>query len=143
MIKDSMEKPGVGVAILIRKEGKILFGKRLKRFGENTWHPPGGHIEIFESIENTAKREAKEETNVDIDNVRVLAVTNDIDKKIGIHYVTVWVISDYAGGEPKNMEPTKAENWDWHEWDKLPKPFFIPVENFMKLGINPFEDEIK
>ncbi|MBT4849661.1 NUDIX domain-containing protein [Candidatus Parcubacteria bacterium] len=135
-----MEKPGVGVAIIVRKDNKVLFGKRLKKFGKNTWHPPGGHIEIFESIEDTAIREAKEETNIDIENVKIIGVTNDIDQGIGIHYVTIWIVSDYASGEIKNMEPTKAEDWNWFEWDKLPRPLFIPVENFIKLGINPFKN---
>lgn len=137
---EKMERPGVGVAVIIRKDNKILFGKRLKKFGENTWHVPGGHLETFENIEDTATRETKEETNVDIKNVRIVGLTNDIEEENGVHYVTIWTISDYAGGEPKDMEPTKAEGWDWYEWDKLPKPFFLPVANFMKLGINPFDD---
>ena len=59
----AMEKPGVGVAIIVRKDNKVLFGKRLKKFGKNTWHPPGGHIEIFESIERVSSQNGFESRN--------------------------------------------------------------------------------
>lgn len=132
-------RPEVGVAIIIIKDNKVLFGKRKNKHGADTWHFPGGHIEMTESFEQTAIRETKEETNVDIKNVRVIGPTNDVFVEEGKHYVTIFTIADYAGGEVKDMEPDKAEGWDWYEWDKLPQPYFLPVENLLKTGFNPFE----
>lgn len=138
-----MNRPGVGVAVIIKKGNKVLFGKRLNSHGSNSWHFPGGHIEMKESLKDTAKRETKEEVGIEIKNIKYLATTNDIFADEYKHYVTLFMLADYASGEVKIMEPEKAESWDWYEWDKLPKPYFLPVENFMKLGIDPFANEDK
>lgn len=141
--KDGELKPGLGTGVIVKKDNKVLYGKRLKKMGQNTWHFPGGSIEAFESIKDCAIRETKEETNVDIKNLKIITITEDIHQADHDHYITIWLVADYVGGEVTDMEPDKAQDWDWYEWDKLPKPFFLPVENFMKLGINPFDDENK
>ncbi len=145
MIKEEKDnlKPGVGTAVIVRKDGKVLFSKRLKNPGYNKWHFPGGGLEWFEEIEDCAIRETKEETNVDIKNVRIVKVTNAIYREDNDHYVTVWVVADYAGGEVKDMEPNKAVGWDWYEWDKLPEPYFLPVKQLLDTGYNPFYNESK
>lgn len=134
-------KPGVGTAVIVRKDNKVLFAKRLKHPGYNQWHFPGGGLEWFEEIEDCAIRETKEETDVDIKNVKIVKVINSIYKADNDHYVTIWVVADYAGGEVKDMEPTKAEGWDWYAWDKLPRPYFLPVKQLLDSGYSPFTDE--
>lgn len=44
-----------------RKRTLLLWHKRLQR-----WMPPGGHIDPNETPEDAAKRECKEETNLDV-----------------------------------------------------------------------------
>lgn len=34
----------------------------------------------------------------------------------------------------------KAERWDWFEWDKLPEPRFVPLQNLLKQNFNPFKN---
>ena len=46
--------PKVGVGVIVRREGRILLGKRKGSHGENTWAPPGGHLEFMESVEECA-----------------------------------------------------------------------------------------
>lgn len=136
-------RPGVGTAVIVRKDGKVLFAERLKDPGKNLWHFPGGNIEIGETIENCAAREVKEETNADVKNVKILGLTNDVYPNNSDHFITIFLVCDYDGGEVKDMEPHKARGWNWYEWDRLPSPRMIPVDNFMKLGINPFDNENK
>ena len=45
-----------------KKRVLLLWHKRLGR-----WMPPGGHVDEDESPEDAAKRECKEETNLDVD----------------------------------------------------------------------------
>jgi 8-oxo-dGTP diphosphatase len=131
---DQSSKPQVrvGVAVLIRKENMFLFGKRKSLHGQGMWAPPGGHLEFGEEWEDCAKREVKEETSLVVDNVRLLSVTNDIHHSENRHYVTLFMLCDYESGQAKVMEPEKCEEWKWVEWDNLPRPLFLPVENLLK-----------
>lgn len=132
-------RPKVGLGVAILKEGKILFGKRKNAHGEGSWCYPGGHLEFNESWEECARREVMEETGITIKNLRFGTVTNDIFEKEGKHYITIIMIAEPDEGEVKVMEPDKCEGWDWFEWNNLPEPLFIPTQNLLKAGFNPFE----
>lgn len=60
-------------------------------------------------------------------------------KKEGKHYITLSIISEYDSGEVKVMEPEKCEKWEWFEWNNLPQPLFIPIQNLLKQNYNPFK----
>ncbi len=40
----------------------------------NSWDFPGGTLELFETIEECAKRELKEETNLEMDDIKILDI---------------------------------------------------------------------
>lgn len=123
-----MENPNVrvGIAVFIFKDGKFLMGKRMGAHGEGTWTVPGGHLEFGESFEDTAKREVKEETGIEIKEVKFGAVTNDYFVSDGKHYVTIWMLSQHASGEPQILEPDKYIEQGWFTFDTLPIPLFLP-----------------
>ncbi|MBU0929821.1 MAG: NUDIX domain-containing protein [Nanoarchaeota archaeon] len=129
----------VGVGVYILKDNKILFGKRKGSHGSGTWCPPGGHLEFNESIEECAIREVMEETGIKIKNIKLKSVTNDLHKNEDKHYITLHIIADYDSGEVKLKEPEKFEKWEWIEWNNLPKPLFLPIQNLLKQNFNPFE----
>ena len=131
------QKVGVGVGVCIVKDGKVLYGKRKNAHGDGDWCFPGGHIELGESWEECAARETREEAGIEIKNIRFAAVTNDIFPKDGRHYVTVFMIADYASGETQIMEPEQCDEWGWFAWNSPPDPLFIPNQNLIKLGFNP------
>jgi 8-oxo-dGTP diphosphatase len=134
-----MDRPVVGTSVIIIKDGKVLLGKRKKKIGYDQYQFCGGKIDMFEDLEDGAAREAKEETNLDVKNVKFITATNDVYKEYNKHYITLFFVADYAGGELKNMEPDKADDWDWYDWDNLPEPLFLPIKNLLKQGFNPFE----
>ena len=131
-------RPKIGVGVIVIKDNKVLLGKRKNAHGEGSWCFPGGHLEFNEEIEDCAIREVKEETSIEIKNIRRGTFTNDIFEKEGKHYVTLFVIADYSSGKVKVMEPEKCEKWEWFKWDKLPQPLFIPIQNLLKQKFNPF-----
>ncbi|MFA6131502.1 MAG: NUDIX hydrolase [Patescibacteria group bacterium] len=136
---EEIKRPKVGVGVIIKKDGKILFGKRKNAHGDGTWAPPGGHLEWCESPEECAIRETAEEAGIVIKNLKPWVYTNDFFEKEDKHYVTVYVIAEYESGEPQTMEPDKCEGWDWFDWNDLPRPLFLTTENLLKAGHNPFE----
>jgi len=133
------KRPKVGVGVFVLKDGKILLGKRKNAHGKGTWCLPGGHLEFNEELEECAKREVLEETGVSIKNIRFATITNDMFRKEGKHYITIFMLSDYDSGEVKVMEPEKCEKWDWFEWNNLPLPLFTPMQNLLKNNFHPFK----
>ena len=131
-VSDAKPRPGVGVGVFVRKDGKFLLQKRIGAHGKGTWSLPGGHLEYSESPEETAVRESKEELNVDIKNVRVVGLTNDVHESEGKHYVTIIVEAEHAGGEVRINEPDKIAEFRWVSVDSLPTPLFLPLKSFLE-----------
>src|SRR5271165_115395 len=115
----TVNRPQVGVAIIVEVDGKVLVLKRKGSHGEGTWAPPGGHLEFGESIEECAIRETLEETGLAIGNVQFLAITNDIFWSEQKHYLTVWVQCDYLSGTATAAYPDKVDEVGWVAWDAL------------------------
>ena len=81
-----------------------------------------------------AKREVKEETNLDIEDLELFGATDDIQPDI--HYITMHVIAKKYNGEPQVMEPTKEDEWKWFDLDNLPKNLYSPSKKFIELYKN-------
>jgi 8-oxo-dGTP diphosphatase len=128
--------PRVGVGVIIVKDNKVLMGERKNSHGNGSWAFPGGHLEFGESWEECARREVKEETGLNIANIRFGSVTNDLFVKENKHYITIFMIADYIEGEPQVLEPHKCSGWQWFEWNEMPKPLFLTIENLVIQGFN-------
>lgn len=141
---DSKKKPRVGIGIIIKKGDKILVGIRKKTpLGKGTFGFPGGHLEFGESFEDAVKREAFEETGVEVKNIKFASATNDIFQKESKHYITLYMICEYAFGKVKNKEKSKCEGWKWVKWDFLissKRNLFLPMQNLLKQNLNPFKN---
>ena len=130
----------IGVGIFIFKDGKFIMGRRRNSHGDGSWSIPGGHIEFGETFEETASREALEETGLKITNVRFGAVTNDHFEEEGKHYITVWMLSDWESGEEHITEPDKFVDLQWYDFEHLPNPLFFP---WQQLFTSEFIETIK
>lgn len=60
-----------GATVVVIKDNKILLNLRSDT---NTWGIPGGSMELGETLEETAARELKEETNLDAKSFTLLNV---------------------------------------------------------------------
>ncbi len=124
------------VYILLRKEGRILLGKRKGAFGAGFYAMPAGHIEREESVLNCAKRELLEETGIRASNFHFQCVRllkpYEVEGVKADPYVAFCVKADGWQGEPKTMEPGRVHTWEWHEQDRLPEPMFPPVKMLME-----------
>lgn len=132
------DRPIVGIGVAIRKDGKVLLGKRCGSHGKGVWSFTGGHLEFGESWEDCARRETSEEAGIEIGNIRFGFLTNDVFKDEGRHSVTIFMLADHVSGLPEVMEPDKFEKWEWFAWDELPEPLFLPIRNAIRSGFDPF-----
>ena len=131
------ERPGVGLAVVLRRSDTVLLGRRKSEHGEGTWGFPGGHLEYSETWAECAKRECQEETGLTPENVRFWTATNDFFAS-GKHYVTLFMVADSFDGKARVLEPEKCEEWRWIKWSDLPPNIFLPIHNLIKDGYNPF-----
>lgn len=131
------ERPKVGVGIIVVRDGKVLIGKRLGAHGEGTWSFPGGHLEFGETWEDAVAREAREETGLEVADISFAAATNDIMPLDRKHYITIYMLARHRAGEARVCEPDRCERWEWCDWDDLPQPLFIPLQNLLRSGYRP------
>lgn len=66
MINKNFPKVVVG-ALIYNEKNEIFLGKSYK-WGDN-WIIVGGHLDWGEKLSECVKREVKEETNLDVDNI--------------------------------------------------------------------------
>lgn len=135
------ERPRVGLGVIIvNAEGKVLVGKR-KGSHAQKWSIPGGHLEMGISFEADAAREVKEETDLDVKNPRVIAVTNNLEtyREEGKHYISVILLAKEFSGTLKIMEPDKCEEWRWVDPKRVPEPHFdasrLGIQCYLKQSV--------
>lgn len=95
-------QPMIGVGAVIVQEGKILLAKRGSEPGKGKWSVPGGLVELGEKLEKAVIREVKEETNLDVEVVRLIdAVDNiigDSNGKLQFHFAILDYLVKLKGG---------------------------------------------
>jgi len=123
-----MRTPHSGAnAIVLNQEGEVLL---IKRSDNGRWCLPGGHVDYGETIEQTAVREAYEETGVRVEVERLSGVySKPYAAKEGLsrpsHYVIVALVCRPVGGELRvSQESTEVRYfapdqlpdtlWSWH-----------------------------
>jgi 8-oxo-dGTP diphosphatase len=122
-------RPEVGVGVLIMRDGAVLLGLRRGSHGAGTWSPPGGHLEWREDPIDCVRREAREETGLEVGPCEFVGVTNDIFEAEDRHYVTLFYRAAHAGGDAVVREPQKCAAWQWWPWQALPDNLFLPLRN--------------
>ncbi|MBW6123670.1 NUDIX domain-containing protein [Pseudomonas aeruginosa] len=125
---------GVGVAVIICRVGKVLVGRRKGSHGEGAWAVPGGRLEFGETVEECARREVLEETGLRLGEItQCKLATNDIFASEEKHFVTLWALAKLEDDQaPMTLEPHKCHGWEWHHWDSIPQPHFLPLVNLKR-----------
>lgn len=123
----------VGAAAVIRRGLCILLVQRGSRAsyadGYGTWGLPGGWLEWGESAFDCARRETEEETGLVVSPVRQDGYTTTQAKThSGLHVVTLFVICEYLGGIPRNLEHGKQLAVRW-----TPEEHMVELDLFAPL----------
>ena len=120
------DRPYVGVGAVVWKDSKVLLIRRANDPGAGTWSLPGGTQEIGETIRETAIREVREETSVEIKNLRFLgafdSIQHDEGGRVLYHYTLINYEAFWVSGDPK---PGEAET----------EARFIAVEGLTDLDL--------
>lgn len=126
---DNWINPAVGAIVYVIKDGKILFGVRSIEPNRGKLSLPGGFIEVGETAEQAAVREAKEEMGIDVTLQTCLgtyATTYGGRPTLNIVYIATFgdqpitPADDMSGGDPVwyGIESPPASSdlaWEWYE----------------------------
>lgn len=87
--------------VIIDSEDTIVLVKRKYGPYKNHWAIPGGFVEVGESVEEAAVREASEETGLNIELVSMIGVYSKPERDPRGHVVTVAYIARPISGDLK------------------------------------------
>lgn len=128
--------------ILTAGVGLFIFNKNKQvlmqlRTDYNQWGFPGGSMELGESFEETAQRELKEETNLDIVESKMIRVLSGKDtyreypNGDKLYDITaIFVIKKYSGNLEINDDESKK--LEWFSIDNLPQNITIHTRNYLE-----------
>jgi nucleoside triphosphatase len=133
MLESKYPEPTVG-GLIFDPEGRLLLIRSHK--WKDQYSVPGGHIELGERIEDALQREIKEETGLDIFDLKFIAFQEFIyddafwKKKhfIFFDYYCKTRMSEVTLNE-------EAQDYIWAELDTL---FELPLEPYTKIAIERY-----
>jgi len=89
--------PFLTVDALIIYDGKLVLVKRKNAPYQDRFALPGGFVEVGETVEEAVAREAKEETGLDIEIIKLLGVYSDPSRDPRGHTVTICFLAKGSG----------------------------------------------
>lgn len=126
-------RPRGGVGVLVVRAGRVLIGRRARAGAQGlaTWGWCGGHLEWGESLEAWARREAREEMGIELENLRRLCVSNLVA------YDRRYLDGEFLANLAPRQKPRSLgaiEEWGWFPVGALPTPLF----EFARLALESY-----
>ncbi|MBL7160504.1 MAG: 8-oxo-dGTP diphosphatase [Candidatus Aenigmarchaeota archaeon] len=99
------------------QDEQVLLQKKAEGlFGGGKWNAPGGKIKFAESPTRAAIREVREETGLEVDNLKPAGLLNFIEEKGKAFLVHIFV-ADKFSGEPRESLEGKLK---WFPKNQIP-----------------------
>ena len=115
-MKEQHKNPTPTVDIIIEEDSRILLIKRKNEPFKDHLALPGGFINEGEKVEDAAKREAQEETSLDVDLIDILGVYSDPKRDPRGHNMSTVFIGRglrNSGDEIKAVANDNAAEIEW------------------------------
>jgi len=104
--EEKFRSPSLAADAVIQKGKCIVLIKRRFEPFRGRWAFPGGFVDYGERVEDAVIREAREETGLDIELVRLIGVYSDPDRDPRKHVAVVSYLARIAGGKPVVTDET-------------------------------------
>ena len=119
------KSPRVSAHVIVRKDNRVLLIKRGGEPFKGMWAPPGGGVELGETIYEAGKRELHEESSVEIEIEGIQEIEDfirrDAQGKVEIHVILIRLLARYVSGTAKAGDDATEVGWfTIDELDELP-----------------------
>lgn len=108
-------RPFVGVGVVVFKENSVLLIRRGNPPRAGEWSLPGGSQHTGETVRETAAREVREETGVEIGEPQFLevidAIIPDDQGRIRFHYTLIDFWAEWRTGDPVADDDAAHAEW--------------------------------
>ena len=138
--ENGYQTPKIDTRAAIFKDEKIL----LTHENNGTWSLPGGWCDVLESVASNTIKEVKEETGLDVETIKIIAVQdrNKHNKPIYAYGVCkIFVLCNVIGGEfIENIETTEIK---YFSLDAIPNNLAEEKTNNeqIEMCFNAYKDE--
>jgi 8-oxo-dGTP diphosphatase len=106
----------VAAAIPVTTDGRIILLKRGFDPGKDLWTFPGGFVDLGESVEQAAQREAQEELEIDLELTGLVGVySRPQDRVVLIVFAATTTDTPQTTPEAIKVTPFKPEEIPWQE----------------------------
>lgn len=108
-------RPVVGVGAVVWKGDLVLLARRGHPPKQGSWTLPGGAQHVGETVAETAVREIREETGLEIELLDVVAVVDlierDADGQVAYHYTVIDMLAEWKAGDAVAADDADAVAW--------------------------------
>jgi colanic acid biosynthesis protein WcaH len=115
--------PLISIDILLKKDGKVLLGKRINKPAQGYFFSTGGRINKNETIDNAIIRIVKNELNIKLESTpRFIGIfehfyDDSIYKDVSTHYVDI--AYEYEVEEVPDLPIEQHNEYKWFSIDEL------------------------
>ena len=129
--KDSVRPTPTACACIVRR-GRLLLIQRGTEPNKGLWSFPGGHIELGETLFEAVKREAGEETGIEVEPLELFQthdwIARDDAGRVCFHYLENLVRARYLAGKARSGDDAVQARW-------------VTEAQITKLAMDPFVRE--
>ncbi len=115
MSREYPDRPMVGVGVVVWRGEDVLLIQRGKPPRAGTWSIPGGMQELGETVRETAVREIREETGIEITVTELIdvidTITHDDSDRVRMHYTLVDFSAEWRAGEAVAGSDAAGVRW--------------------------------
>jgi 8-oxo-dGTP diphosphatase len=124
---DLSGKIRIRVAVIIPRNDEILLVRHVKE-DRQYWLIPGGGLDFGETIDECARREIKEETNIDVKLLKLLFISESVSREYERHLVNLFFL-----GQALNPDCELTVLRD----ERVQEARFVPVSQLNNLELHP------
>lgn len=105
----------MAVGVVVWKDDEVLLIRRAKPPRRGEWSIPGGAQELGETVKDTATREVREETGLDVTVTDLIEVVDFIERddtgRVSYHYTLVDWSAEWRNGEALPSDDVSEIMW--------------------------------